>query len=66
MGCEHNIAEDIVETADGDCHGLSYLVNPVTRGFVAILDLSPDHLVSETEVETWERRLGVEIPKPPI
>jgi hypothetical protein len=65
MGCEHRIAEEIIHSADGDCYGLSYLFNPENGNHVPITDLSPDHSISTYEVEYWERRLGVVIPKPP-
>ncbi len=65
MGCLHNIAEETVTEPNGDCRGLSYLVNSETNGFIPIIDLALNEYVFETEVESWERRLGVDIPKPP-
>lgn len=66
MGCVHHTAEQIVESSDGDCFGLSYLINPENNNFVPILDLAPDQFISKFEVESWERRLGITIPKPPL
>lgn len=64
-GCKYNIAEDFVESVDGDSFGVAYLINPATDAFVAMVDLAPDEFVSEWEVESWERRLGITIKRPP-
>jgi hypothetical protein len=65
MGCLHNVAEETIQDPDGDCFGLSYLLNPETNEAVPILDLADGDLISEMEVQSWERRLGITIPKPP-
>ena len=65
MGCECREAETTVESPDGDCFNLRYLLNPDNGNHVPLLDLSDDHAVSKWEVESWERRLDVTIPKPP-
>ena len=65
MGCEHNIAEPCTDDGYGSVFGFSYLVNPATRAFVPVLDFGDDEYMSSYEVESWERRLGVIIPKPP-
>lgn len=58
------MAEDFVGSSDGDVFGVAYLLNPRTDSFVALADLSPDQFVSEWEVESWERRLGIDISRP--
>jgi hypothetical protein len=65
MGCEHNVAEPCIDDSQGSVFGFSYLVNPETKAFVAIVDLGDDEFVSSLLVESWERVLGVQIPKPP-
>jgi hypothetical protein len=65
MGCDHNIAEETIEAPDGDCYGLSYLFNPTTAAHVPIIDLGSREYVSHWEVSSWERRLGIIIPRPP-
>jgi hypothetical protein len=65
MGCEHHIAEPCEDDADGSFFGVSYLLNPDNKAFVPLVDLGDDEEVSILEVESWERRLGIEIPKPP-
>jgi hypothetical protein len=65
MGCEYNIIEPSVDNGHGSVFGFSYLINPATKAFVAIVDLGDDEFVSSWEVESWERRLGVQISKPP-
>jgi hypothetical protein len=65
MGCEHNVAEPCIGDGQGSVFGFSYLVNPETKAFVALVDLGDDEFVSSSLVESWERVLGVKIPKPP-
>jgi hypothetical protein len=65
MGCELNTAEVTVEFTDGDCFNFRYLLNPANKMFVPLVDLGDDQSVSKWEVEFWERRLGITIPKPP-
>jgi hypothetical protein len=64
MGCEHNVAEPCVDDGQGSVFVFSYLVNNDNKTFVALQDLSDDEFMSSWEVESWERRLGVKIPKP--
>ena len=45
-------------------NGLSYLFNPTTGAHVPIIDLGAKEYVSHWEVASWERRLGIVIPKP--
>ena len=63
-GCEHNIVEPTTQGADGEARRLSYLINPETKGFAANVELDDDEFISSFEVASWERRLGMSIPKP--
>jgi hypothetical protein len=65
MGCEHNIAEPCISDGEGSVFGFSYLVNRENNTFVPLQDLGDNEFVSSWEVESWERRLGIQIPKPP-
>jgi hypothetical protein len=65
MGCEHRIVEPCMDDGYGSVFGFSYLFNPETNAAVPVLDLGDDEYVPVDEVEGWERRLGVAIPKPP-
>ena len=65
MGCEYNVAEPCVSDGDGSVYGLSYPVNRENNTFVPLQDLGDSESVSSWEVESWERRLGIQIPKPP-
>jgi hypothetical protein len=64
-GCKHNIAEDNIEDSDGDVFGVSYLFNPTTRTFQPLVDLDKKHSISDWELASWERRLGIKLPRPP-
>ncbi len=65
MGCELRIAEPDTFNFDGEVFNVRYLFNPDNGNFVALVDLRDDEAVHRSEVESWERRLGIEIPKPP-
>jgi len=41
-----------------------FMYNPATEGFVPLRDLQDDEIVPPSEVDHWERRLGMEVPKP--
>jgi hypothetical protein len=64
MGCDLRVAEGDGSSDEGDVLNFRYLYNPENQAFAPILDLGDDEYVSEGEVNTWERRLGVTIPKP--
>jgi hypothetical protein len=66
MGCEVNTAEGTIESMDGDCFNVRYLFNPSNQAFVPLMDLGDHQFVSKWEVESWERRLAIRIPKPPV
>ena len=40
-----------------------YLYSPETDDFVSLSDLADDELLPPSEVENWERRLGIAVPK---
>jgi hypothetical protein len=40
-----------------------YLYSPETENFVSLSDLDDDEFISPSELESWERVLGIEIPK---
>jgi hypothetical protein len=40
-----------------------FLYSPVTDDFVSLSDLSDDDILPPSEIENWERRLGIEVPK---
>jgi hypothetical protein len=65
MGCELRVAERDLVSDQGDVLNARYLFNPENSAFVPILDLGDEEFVSSGEVAFWERRLGVNIPKPP-
>jgi hypothetical protein len=65
MGCEHVVVEPPTDDGYGSVFGFSYLINPNTSAAVPVLDLGETEYMSLYEVESWERRLGVTIPKPP-
>lgn len=63
MGCELRTAEKTVRV-DGDVFNVRYLYNPANKAFAAVQDLADDQYISEWEVESWQRRLGIQIPLP--
>lgn len=63
MGCEIREAERPVYMDDGDSFNFRYLVNTETGAFQPVVDLDDADFISEGEVEFWERRLGIVIPK---
>jgi hypothetical protein len=65
MGCQHNVVEPCVDDGYGSVFGFSYLLNPETKAAVPIVDLGEDEYLSIYELESWERRLGIKIPRPP-
>ena len=63
MGCELHTLPDLLHDQNGS-HRVRFLYNPETEGFVSLRDLEDDDTLPPSEVENWERRLEVEIPKP--
>jgi hypothetical protein len=64
MGCALKTAECDIVLSDGQRFKPRYLVSPDQKSFAPVDDLADDELIPESEVEYWERRLGVSIPKP--
>lgn len=48
---------------DPDPRRVRYLYSPETDDFVSLSDLSDDDVLPPSQIENWERRLGVAIPK---
>jgi hypothetical protein len=65
MGCVLTPENGVVECPDGDDFTVRELKSPETGGFTAIIDLDDNEFIPATEVDVWERRLGVVIPRPP-
>jgi hypothetical protein len=63
MGCELRQLPGEIETPDGERMTVRFLFNAQTGGFVELIDLSDDDSVSLEEIEYWERRLSMDIPK---
>lgn len=63
-GCELRVAEPMVRLADGDCLNARYLVSLATGQFVALVDVADADSVADAEVQFWERRLGIRLPRP--
>jgi hypothetical protein len=63
MGCELRTAEAPLYD-EGGVTNLRFLINSDdSKKFVAIVDLDDSDFIPEGEVEFWERRLGIVIPK---
>jgi hypothetical protein len=61
MGCV--LGELPGHTAETDAHRVRYLYNQENDDFVSLSDLDDNDRLPPSEVENWERRLGVTIPK---
>ena len=66
MGCEVRLLPSQLLDDDGHPVSVRYVLNHETGRFVTLTDLSDDDRIPEHEVATWTRRLGIEIPLPPI
>lgn len=64
MGCELHTLQQPIVAPDGTQHEVRFLYNPDTEGFVSLRDLEDDDILPPSEVENWERRLEMTIPKP--
>ena len=62
-GCKTTVAEETVRTSDGDLLNLRYLFSPDGARSVPLIDLEDDEWVPEREIISWERRLGIRIPR---
>lgn len=66
MGCEERPLPGMLVNADGTKRTVHYLFNPENNGFVSLRDYARDERIPPPEVENWERRLGMIIPKGPM
>jgi hypothetical protein len=63
MGCTLGKVPGLMHGPDETSWEVRYLYSPVTDDFVPLTDLDDDDTLGPTEIENWERRLGIEIPK---
>ncbi len=66
MGCEVQELPRQIRDDDGNVFSVRYVLNHENGRFITITGLGDDDRIPANEVETWTRRLGVEIPLPPI
>jgi hypothetical protein len=62
LGCEVRYTSNVTyldHTTGQPSDPIRFLHNPKTRGFVPLGDLEDDERIPPSEVENWERRLGV-------
>ncbi len=64
MGCELREMPEVVAGPDG-AHGIRFLYSPEADDFVSLRGMEDDERIPPSEVENWERRLGIQIPKNP-
>ncbi len=62
MGCEVRTLTGTLAGPDG-AHNVRYLYNPESGGFVSLSDLADDERLPPSEIDNWERRLGLEVPR---
>lgn len=62
MGCEVHHLNGTVTGPDG-CHPVRFLYCAETEGFASLSNLDDGDRVPPSQVEAWERGLGVSIPK---
>jgi hypothetical protein len=62
MGCELHELSGKLHGPMGS-HRVRFLYNPEADDFVSLSDLADDERIPPSEVESWERRLQLEIPK---
>ncbi len=62
MGCELHKLENRIHHPEGD-YEVRFLYSAESDDFVSLSDLSDDEHIPPSEVDNWERRLGVTIPK---
>jgi len=61
MGC---VLGELPPSPDfSDERRIRYLYSPETDDFVSLSDLNDDEILPPSEVENWERRLGMVVPK---
>ena len=62
MGCELKTLPGQLTGPDGT-HPVRFLYNPENGGFVSLADLADDERLPPSEIDNWERRLGLEVPR---
>jgi hypothetical protein len=62
MGCTLGELPGGIEDQAGSSR-VRYLYSPETDDFVSLSDLADHDLLPPSEVENWERRLGILVPK---
>ena len=62
MGCGVGELPGTLIGPDGPRH-VRYLHSPLTDDFVSLSDLKDDQRIPPSEVDNWERRLGVIVPR---
>lgn len=63
MGCELRETKSLMVDENGAMRTIPFLYSEQTDDFVSLRAYDDDDRVSWLEVENWERRLGVEIPR---
>lgn len=62
MGCVLNQLPGHLEGPDG-AHPIRFLYSPETDDFVSLLNYENDEWIPPSELDNWERRLGMTIPR---
>ena len=62
MGCVLNQLPGHLEGPDG-AHPVRYLYSPGADDFVSLLNYENDEWIPPTELDNWERRLGMKVPR---
>lgn len=63
MGCELREPGILMTSPDGEMFDVRYLYNPQTGEYLELVGLDPSDSLPLSEVEYWERRLGMLVPK---
>lgn len=63
MGCEVRDLPGALTDEDGTWK-VRFLYNPEVDDFQSLGDLADDERIPWSEVEAWERRLQIEVPRP--
>jgi hypothetical protein len=63
MGCTLGTVPGRMHGPNEESWEVRYLYSPVTDDFVPLSDLDNDDILGPTEIENWERRLGIVVPK---
>lgn len=62
MGCVVKELPGLLEGPDGE-RPIVFLYNPEADDFVSLAGYDPDDYVSPLEIDAWERRLDMQIPR---